>query len=316
MAVVAILVMAVAISEYSFGQAHVMTRSLIPLSVLVTLLYSGSPVCAQTTLGGATGSSALIALRDSPSLGVQDHAGMFSLNAVLKAREAIQQFRLDFHRDLFVETFERVPAADQQRIRSLNRKSLEQFFSSWATSRATTIGIDGVYILICKEPRQVYVLIYPHTPEQPFTEDNGRDLRRLLERQLPKAPDGALADAVTLVRTTVTDNLAERQSASTSIRFETVALIVAGIVGFWLLLSLVRAVLPQTGGDPTHAGRTSGFFGALFGTTAGHWVYDRLFRAHPPAVQQPESDFLHSPPPAAEEMSDSHTADDADPWKR
>jgi hypothetical protein len=113
----------------------------------------------------------------------------------------------------------------------------------------------------------------------------------------------------------MTDNLAERQSASKSIHFETIAVIVAGIVGFWLLLSLVRAVLPQTDSESTHAGRTSGFLGALFGTTAGHWVYDRLFSTHPPAVPQPESDFFHNPPPApaaVEERSESHTADEAD----
>ena len=293
-----------------------MMRSLLPIALLV-VLGNGSLAFAQNALGGATGLTAPVALNDSPCLGVQDHAGLFSLSAVSKTREAIQQFRHEFHRDLVVETFAHVSAEDQKRLRSLNRKALEKFFGSWATRRASTIGIDGVYILICKEPREVYVLISPQTPEQPFTEDNARELRRSLERQLPKAPDAALTDAVALMRTTVSDNLADRQSSSTSIHYETIALLVAGFIGFWLLLSLVRSVLPKTDSDPHYVGRTSGFLGALFGTTAGHWVYDRLFRAHPPSRSQPESDYLHSQTPMTEgDLTESHTADVTESWDR
>ena len=174
---------------------------------------------------------------------------------------------------------------------------------------ARAIGIDGIYILICKKPKRVQVLLYPNTPEQAFTEDNVRDLRKLLERELAQSPDAALSDAVAFVRNQVKDNLAERNSAAKSIGLQTVVLIVAGVIGFWLFLSLVRGVLHRAGGsgDPAHGGLTAGFFGALFGTAAGHWVYDRLFRAHPPAAPQSESEFLHGPAavPEAEQTLES-----------
>lgn len=266
---------------------------------LAGVLCSGSAAPAQSAVGGAAGSSALAALRDSPNLGVQDHAGLFHLDALVKARVAIQDFRRDYHRDLFIETFDRVPAADQKHVSALRLKAREHYFADWATNRARTIGLDGVYVLLCKEPRYVYVLVYPNTAEQAFGTDDAQSLRRLLERELPQTPDAALLDTVAFVRNTVSDNLIARERASQSIRFETVAAIIGAVVVFWLLLSLVRAVLKRTEAnhDAAQAGLTASFLGALFGTTASLWICDRLLRAHPPAAPQPESDLLYQPPP-------------------
>jgi hypothetical protein len=278
------------------------------------------PAQAQTALGGAVGPSAVLALRDSPRLGVQDHAGMFHADAVIKAREAIQRFRSEYHRDLFIETFDQVPAADRKRVNSFWSRQRERYFADWAATRAKTIGIDGVYVLICEHPKQVVVLVYPNTPEQEFTEENAQELRKRLERGLPKSPDDALSDAVAFVRNTVKDNLEVRAGDASSIRYENIVAVIAGIVGFWLLLSLVRAVLHRAGGsgDAAHGSLTAGFFGAMFGTAAGHWVYDRLFRAHPPAAPQSETEFLHGPPPApqAEQTSEGNDQQEHSTWGR
>ncbi len=297
-----------------------MMRSLMPYGVCMAVaLVSGSTVTAQTALGGAAGSTALLALRDSPNLGIQDHAGLFQPDAVLKARAAIQQFRHEYHRDLFIETFDHPPGAEPKRgFLAWGRSQAEPDYVQWSTTRARAIGIDGIYVLICKKPKHVQVLLYPNTPEQAFTEDNVRELRKLLERELPQSPDAALSDAVAFVHNQVKDNLAERDSAAKSIGLQTIVLIVAGIVGFWLFLSLVRGVLHRAGGsgDPAHGSLTSGFFGALFGTTAGHWVYDRLFRAHPPAAPQPESEFLHGPASQSESTSEPHDQEEHSTWGR
>src|SRR5262249_20167757 len=153
-----------------------------------------------------------------------------------------------------------------------------------AWSRARTIGLDGVYVLICKNPEHVHVLVYPDTPEQGFTDENARVLRKRLIGQLKKAPDAALAEAVVFVRGTVEGSLSEHQSASSSIAFGTIAAIVGAVFGAWLLLSLMRAVLfhGDAAADPGHVSLSAGFLAALFGTTAGHWMYDRVFRAHAP----------------------------------
>jgi hypothetical protein len=287
---------------------------------LAVALLGGSTVHAQSALGGAIGAPTAIVLRDSPSLGVQDNASFFQLDSVLKAREAIQQFRREYHRDLFIETFEHVPSADQTRVSKMWSRQAERYFSEWATTRAKTIGVDGVYILICRKPQHVHVLVYPSTPEQAFSDEDARALRKRLEHDLPKSPDSALSGAVTFVRNTVKDNLAARESAASSITLQTVIAIIAGVVGFWLLLSLVRAVLNRAGAgsDLGHGSLASGFFGALFGTTAGHWVYDHLFRAHPPAAPQPESDYLHGPQSApatdAELSAEAHDHEEPTTW--
>jgi hypothetical protein len=279
-----------------------MTRSLWQLGLSLTAVFLlAPPVLAQSALGGAVGGPAAEAwekFRDSPGLGVDDRAGLFSADAVARAREAVRQFRKDYHRDLFIETFAHVPDGDRKDVSGLWTWSRERYFTGWAKRRAKTVGVDGVYVLICKQPKHVHVLVYPDTPEQAFTDDNTKELRRRLERQLPKAPDAALEDAAAFVRDTVKENLAAREAAAASIRFGTVAWLLGAVLGIWLLLSLVRAVLHWRGAaaaDPAHVGLTAGFFAGLFGTTAGHWVYDRLFRAHAPASPQPESDFLRTP---------------------
>ena len=74
------------------------------------------------------------------------------------------------------------------------------------------------------------------------------------------------------------------------------------------LLSLIRGVLSWRAPDAEGATRVpllSGFFAALFGTAAGHWVYDHLFRAQPPANPRPESEFLRTPRPAPPEPADT-----------
>ena len=281
-----------------------MTRSLWLLAASLTaVLLVAPPVSAQAALGGAVGgpaAQAWEAFADSPGLGVNDRAGLFSADAVARARESIRQFRHDYHRDLFIETFPHVPDADRKDVSSMWTRSRERYFTDWAKRRANAVGVDGVYVLICKDPKHVHVLVHPDTPEQAFTDDNAKELRRRLERQLPKSADTALNDAVEYVREAVKENLAAREAAAASIPFATVAWILGAVLGAWLLLSLARAVLHRRAAgaaDPGHVSLTSAFFAGLFGTTAGHWVYDRLFRDHAPASPQPESDFLHAPPP-------------------
>jgi hypothetical protein len=296
-----------------------MKRSLLILGVCLAVAADGGMAQAQSALGGAIGLSATAVLRDSPRIAVQDHAGMFKPDAVRNARAAIQQFRKGYHRDLFIETFDQVPAADQKRVASSWSRQRERYFAEWAAARAKAIGIDGVYVLICERPKQVYVLVYPNTAEQAFTEDNAAELRKHLERELVKSRDDALADVATYVRNKVQENLEAQKSEASSIRYETIVAIIAAVVGFWLLLSLVRAVLQRAGGsgDPAHGSLTAGFFGAMFGTAAGHWVYDRLFRAHPPAAPQAESELLHSPPThAAEPTSEGQDQEEPSTWGR
>jgi hypothetical protein len=284
-----------------------MTSSLwLPAVSLTVVLLGAPPLPAQEALGGAVGTPAARAwddLRDSPALAVNDRAGFFSADAVTRARAAIRQFRRDYHRDLFIETFPHVPDTDRKEVSGLWTRGRERYFADWATKRARAVGVDGVYVLVCKEPKHVHVLVYPDAPEQAFTADNAKTLRKRLEKQLPRSPDDALGDAVDFVRDTVKENLAARDAASSAIGIGAVAWIVGVVLGLWLVLSLVRTVLHWRGGsasDPGHVGLTAGFFAGLFGTAAGHWVYDRLFRAHAPASPQPESDFLRPTPPRRE----------------
>jgi hypothetical protein len=308
----AVILAAAATSDREFNRRRERTMNGLFASFRVWLLALVAVPCVasvahgQAALGAATGCSAVEVLSDSPVMGVHDRAGRFSPEAVARARAAIRQFRQDYHRDLFVETFAQVPAAAPKHVTAA-------YFADWSKHRANTIGVDGVYILICFKPVDVEVVVHPDTPEQAFTGENVKGLRRQLERQLKHSPDAALEDAVRYVRDTVKENLTERQSAGLSIPFGTVAAVIGGVVAVWLLLSFVRAVVVRSKkpDDPSaQASLTAGFCAALFGNTAGHWIYDRVFHAHAPAAPRPESEFLHASPPRPKAKVE-HSADDA-----
>ena len=263
--------------------------------LVVAGLGGVSDASAQSSLGAATGCVAVAALSDSPSLCIHDRAGLFQFDTVAKAREGLRQYRREYHRDLFLETFAHPPTTDQSLVRRLIRQHQDKYFTNWARQRADAIGVDGVYVLICKEPKHVIVLVHPNTPEQAFSGDKAKELRKRLERQLAKSPDTAPGLALAFVRDTVNESLSTPVSEANSIRFETVLAILAGIGGVWLLLSLVRAILMRRDivkHDRASVGLLAGFCAALFGTTAGHWIYDHVFHAHGPATPAPESEYL------------------------
>src|SRR5690349_8791042 len=83
------------------------------------------------------------------SSGVRDDAKFFSADAVQQAEATIGQIRKDFGKDLLVETFAAIP--DSQKG-AYDPAQKDAFFSSWASERARAAGVNGVYVLICRDP--------------------------------------------------------------------------------------------------------------------------------------------------------------------
>src|SRR5437016_8860069 len=80
---------------------------------------------------------------------VRDDAGFFSPQTVEQANAIIKQIKDDHGKDVMIETFAAIPA-DLQAQYDPDRK--DQFFENWLTSRAKELGVNGVYVLICKDP--------------------------------------------------------------------------------------------------------------------------------------------------------------------
>jgi hypothetical protein len=253
---------------------------------------------------------------------VKDGAGLFTPEAVEQAERAIAKVREMYHLDLMVETVRELPERNNKWLKLWNfwnRRQRNSFLENWARERAKAAGVNGVFILICNDPSTVHVVVWPPEWERKFTAADCERVRRFLVRRLET---GSRDEALLATVTEVADELERRATGqddeSLSANVVVVGAVVAGLFGAWGALRLVgrrlRRAAPD-GGAREKAERVQerpARFGALFGTPAAFWVYDKLFRAVPPAPDAAPLP-LREPVAAADHAAEgaSHEATDA-----
>ncbi|MGH7214272.1 MAG: TPM domain-containing protein, partial [Tepidisphaeraceae bacterium] len=141
---------------------------------------------------------------------VRDDGGFFSPEAVAQANTFIRDLREKFGKDLVVDTVPGIPA-DMKAQYSHDRR--QQFFHDWAGKRAGEQGVDGVYVLISRDPRYAQVRVGSETKQREFTEQDGNRLRDELVANLAQGnADLALLDAVRFVDHTMAANTGQKAS--------------------------------------------------------------------------------------------------------
>ncbi len=149
---------------------------------------------------------------DDPA--VRDDAGFFSADTVRKADEDILALRKQYKVDLRVETFSGVPADKTSQVPAMTTSERNQLFSTWALDRAKAAEIRGVYILICKNPGHLEVVVGNQTRKQAFTLEDRDKLRGILTAQFKdKEYDKALVAGIDLVRDTLQKNIGPTRSS-------------------------------------------------------------------------------------------------------
>jgi S1-C subfamily serine protease len=131
---------------------------------------------------------------------IRDDAKMFSAETVQKANEVIKKLAKDQDRDLLVETFEQVPEADRDKVKAMDKDQREKYFSRWGSDRIRTEGVQGVYVLVCKDPAHLEVR-FTENAEKAFDKEARQKLiDLLLSRFKEKKFDEGLTEAVDMVR--------------------------------------------------------------------------------------------------------------------
>jgi len=108
---------------------------------------------------------------------VRDDAGFFSRQAIDQANDIIKQIKQVHGKDVMVEAFVSLPSDMQAQYDPANK---DQFFENWLTSRAKELGVNGVYVLICKEPSRVQIGIGKETRQRAFTTSDRDQMRDIL----------------------------------------------------------------------------------------------------------------------------------------
>lgn len=135
---------------------------------------------------------------------VKDEAGFFSPAAVSQANLRIQNIKQLYRKDLHIETFKGMPADLRDAVAQDKKKAL----TDWAVRQAAKNKVDGIYVLVCKEPPHLEVLVDNASLKKVFAvkdRDNLRDL--LLASFRDKNYDKGLADAVAFARERYEQNL-------------------------------------------------------------------------------------------------------------
>ena len=110
---------------------------------------------------------------------VKDEAKLFSATAIDEANAIIAKVRDKHRKDLMIETMEKGPVAKEA--------------GKWAANRAVDQRVDGIYVVITKEPRHFEVVVSKKTQESGFFLAADRDkMVAILREYLGKDRDEAL----------------------------------------------------------------------------------------------------------------------------
>ncbi len=113
---------------------------------------------------------------------VKDDAGFFTPAAVSQANTNIQNIKRLYKKDLHLETFPEVPAELAEALAKDKKKTL----TDWAASQAVKNKVSGIYVLICKDPPHLEVLVDNATIKKAFPAKDRDNLARSLAGRLPR----------------------------------------------------------------------------------------------------------------------------------
>ena len=135
---------------------------------------------------------------------VVDEAKLFSSDAVRYTSPILDQIHDQLHHDLMIETFASIP----EDLRPLQaREEKATFYNNWVISEARKHGVNGVFILVTKDPPHVQVGVGNKTRENDFTLADRDELVGQLADAFHKGSfNDGLLDAARFVRKAMARN--------------------------------------------------------------------------------------------------------------
>jgi hypothetical protein len=136
---------------------------------------------------------------------IKDEAKLFSAEALDKANKRIKEIYAHARKDLVIETYAAVPEGKKV-PEDKNKK--EEFFAEWASARVKDLGVNGVYVLICKSPTYLYIEADNLTRKRAFTgKDRAALQRKLIDSFRDKKFDEGLKEGIEVVEAAYRANL-------------------------------------------------------------------------------------------------------------
>ncbi len=278
---------------------------------------------AFTLVLGGLASASVPARAVEHGPGVKDGSSLFKATTLSWAEQRIAEIRRKYNLDLFVETVPAAPDADRARVQKMNARDAARYFDDWARERARDAGVEGIYILVCGSPKYIDVAVSAPLPDELFTAADRTRVRSLFIKEISReGPDWALQSTVNRVEEILARHAREAAEGplggSVADGFS-LAVVILGILGFWLLVTLFRARVARVRPDALErvdlaALQTSlapGLLGGGSGVLAGLWLFGPSRRGsrivcHPEESETPAAPVSFSEAPPGEHPLEKH----------
>ncbi len=151
-------------------------------------------------------------LTKAAAYGVQDDGHFFSDEIVAQANDLINQIRTGDNRDVRVATFDAVPADKLHQMEVLGKTP---FYEQWAAEIGKHDHVNGVVILMTREPSHLQIVVGNATQRGTFTSADRDELTKLMLGQLrQKQFDQALISGLQFIKQRMDSHPAAAQSAA------------------------------------------------------------------------------------------------------
>jgi uncharacterized membrane protein YgcG len=236
-----------------------------PLRILAAV---GALLCSWLTDG---------ARASSPS--IRDEARLFSPAARREADAQIASIRNDYRVHVRIDTYPAVSwfarlTRDFQDLKTRNR-----YFTEWARRNAQSVGPDGIYVLVCKDPDPIHVEVITGRGVLPYFPANENDRLRtlLLGRFRQGQYDSGLSEALQAIQAALEHNGAVAAEHEPSFSWPLIGGICVAFLALWGGLELVRYFTMDTSHETSGSGEPTGYGGGgslpagLFVTMTKPW---------------------------------------------
>lgn len=238
---------------------------------------------------------------------VRDNGAFFSESAKSEATRKISEIERQYKKDVVIETFKEIPEEIKQGVDLTDKAAVGRLFEKWTVEQAKQQKVNGVYILLTKEPAHIQIVVGNDTQKKAFTLLDRTNLTSLMLNKLRKKQnDDALLEGVNFVMTTMAShapapsrvNSVSSSSAMSPVKgvpsqqanpWSWIIMAVIGIAAIWLIVGVLRSVLGGRGQAAVGTGMSPGFggggmfgslLGGMFGAAAGMWLYDQFSGNH------------------------------------
>lgn len=226
--------------------------------------------------------------------GIIDSAEFFSAAARQEAAKLVTDAARESRKDLCIESIKELPKEIQSAVGSQNKAGADRLYEQFTVKQAAKNKVNGVYILLVRQPAHIHVVVGNETARRVFTMKDKEALLDLMLGHLRKKEfDEALLKGTRFVTATMKANTLPGISSSdhwpksdagwiSGGKFGWLGTALIALLAVMLVSRLIGAIFsggsPGLGGYPSSGG---GFFGSLmgglFGAAAGMWIYDHFF---------------------------------------